>query len=69
MYIVMICLMSFLIKWKLEKLLKRRDLGKIILKQPQEITSKIHCIVETLKRGRALSAFEGFALLYATFIA
>ena len=45
--------MSFLIKWKLEKLLKRRDFGEITLKQNQEITWKIHDMRETLKRDGA----------------
>ena len=43
--------MSYLIKWKLKKLLERRDFGEIMQKQIQEITSKIHDMLETLKRG------------------
>ena len=55
MYIVMMCLMSYLIKWKLEKLLKRRDFGKIMLKQ----TSKIQNIVKPLKRDGASPHLRG----------
>ena len=32
--------MTYLIRWKLEKLLERRDFGEIMLKQPVKITLK-----------------------------
>ena len=45
--------MSYLIKWKLEKLLKRRDFGEIMLKQPAKNYVKNPQYSETLKRDGA----------------
>ena len=56
--------MSYLIKWKLEKLLKRRDFGEIMRKQVYEITSKLHDMLEPLKRDGMSPRLKGFYSSY-----
>ena len=45
--------MSYLIKWKFEKLLKRRDFGEIMRKYPVKNNVKNLQYSETLKRDGA----------------